>query len=347
MCHVIVVLCLCSVLMSRMRDDRSAFQWQKAEPIFFQGWRRKIVSSEFFFFSFSDRRINEGINATTEDKRSHWSTNGNVDERIFFSRQWTSLCASITDENRFFQSAFSSVVDDQRLARLRLLPKQFSRIRSNGQRLRRRKHVGRSFDAELPSSLPSNAPFSRRSDADRGEFSSKYSIRKNGVKILSFRHVDRSIILLLLAWRWLEMKHWLTVQHHDKLELASKRQWKRFWTNLTGTNLQLFTNPSDCQPKLLLSEHFLHRSTFDDVVSSSSDVIDSLCYPTPEYPHRQHVFSLTLSTGEIYCVQVERNPFVSSTHRLCSLFRRRIKPIWINGFVRFTINVCIDGTIVS
>lgn len=34
------------------------------------------------------------------------------------------------------------------------------------------------------------------------------------------------------------------------------------------------------------------------------DIAESLCYPLPEHPNRQHVFSLTTYTGDTYCFQV-------------------------------------------
>ncbi|CAF3588971.1 unnamed protein product [Adineta steineri] len=82
---------------------------------------------------------------------------------------------------------------------------------------------------------------------------------------------------------WLHIKHWLTVQRHHKVELASKRQWKRFWAY----------------------------------------IVESLCYPLPEHPYRQHVFNLTTLTGDTYCLQSpdqsELDHWIRNIHCSCLL----------------------------
>ncbi|CAF3358354.1 unnamed protein product [Rotaria sp. Silwood1] len=104
---------------------------------------------------------------------------------------------------------------------------------------------------------------------------------------------------------WLHIKHWLTVQRHHKVELASKRQWKRYWTCLKGSNLYLYNDNTDIKPKITIN------------------IIESLCYPLPEHPHRQHVFSLTTHTGDTYCFQSsdqsELNQWIRCIHYYCSL----------------------------
>ncbi|CAF0933766.1 unnamed protein product [Rotaria sordida] len=104
---------------------------------------------------------------------------------------------------------------------------------------------------------------------------------------------------------WLHVKHWLTVQRHHKVELASKRQWKRYWTCLKGSNLYLYNDCADIKPKITIN------------------IIESLCYPLPEHPHRQHVFSLTTRTGDTYCFQTsnqsELNHWIRNIHYYCSL----------------------------
>lgn len=102
---------------------------------------------------------------------------------------------------------------------------------------------------------------------------------------------------------WLHVKHWLTVQRHHKLELASKRQWKRFWIGLKGSNLCLYNDHLDNNPKLIIS------------------IIECLCYPLPEHPTRQHVFSLTTRTGDTYCLQAsdqsELDQWIRNIHYCC------------------------------
>ncbi|CAF2365318.1 unnamed protein product [Rotaria sp. Silwood2] len=53
---------------------------------------------------------------------------------------------------------------------------------------------------------------------------------------------------------WLHVKHWLTVQRHHKVELASKRQWKRYWTCLKASNLYLYNDYTDIKPKITISK---------------------------------------------------------------------------------------------
>ena len=120
--------------------------------------------------------------------------------------------------------------------------------------------------------------------------------------------------------RWLHVKHWLTVQQQsEKIELASKRKWKQFWVHLKGTTLQLFLNYSDSQPKFDISELILW--SFRSTLRACLDLTDSLCYPLPEHPHRQHVFNLTVSTGDTYCVQAsdqgELDRWIRSIHAQC------------------------------
>ena len=61
------------------------------------------------------------------------------------------------------------------------------------------------------------------------------------------------------------------------------------------------------------------------------DIIDSLCYPLPEHPHRLHVFSVTTRTGDTYCCQV-RCTLSAVSGRTPFAFSHPIKPNWIIGF---------------
>lgn len=58
----------------------------------------------------------------------------------------------------------------------------------------------------------------------------------------------------MLFLSWLHVKHWLTVQRNHKVELASKRQWKRFWTCLKGSNLYLYQDYTDTKSKITISK---------------------------------------------------------------------------------------------
>ncbi len=60
--------------------------------------------------------------------------------------------------------------------------------------------------------------------------------------------------MICFFFSWLHVKHWLTIQRHHRVELASKRQWKRFWICLKGANLYLYHDYSDINPKLTLSK---------------------------------------------------------------------------------------------
>jgi len=59
---------------------------------------------------------------------------------------------------------------------------------------------------------------------------------------------------MLFMFRWLNVNHWLSVQCHEKIELISNNQWKRFWIWLNDSNLQLFNNYLDINPKFTISQ---------------------------------------------------------------------------------------------
>jgi len=82
--------------------------------------------------------------------------------------------------------------------------------------------------------------------------------------------------------------------------MISKSQWKRFWIWLKDSNLQLFNNYLDINPKFTISMFILFISI--ELPYFISDTIDSLCYPLLD--HQQNVFSLTTHTGDTYCFQV-------------------------------------------
>lgn len=50
------------------------------------------------------------------------------------------------------------------------------------------------------------------------------------------------------------MKHWLTITSHEKIEIISKNQWKRFWIWLKDSTLQLFNDYLDTNPKFTISK---------------------------------------------------------------------------------------------
>ena len=92
--------------------------------------------------------------------------------------------------------------------------------------------------------------------------------------------------------------------------------------HLKGTTLQLFLSYADLRPKFTISK-FLRSSR--SPLSIPLDLTNVLCYPFPEHPHRQHVFNLTLSTGDTYCVQAadqaELDHWIRSIHYQCLLQR--------------------------
>lgn len=45
----------------------------------------------------------------------------------------------------------------------------------------------------------------------------------------------------------------MTVVSHEKVELTSKNQWKRFWIWLKDSNLRLFNDYLDINPKFMIS----------------------------------------------------------------------------------------------
>ncbi|CAF1171979.1 unnamed protein product [Adineta ricciae] len=104
---------------------------------------------------------------------------------------------------------------------------------------------------------------------------------------------------------WLNVKHWLTVSDQEIVQLAPKQSWKRFWIWLKECHLHIYNDYLDKNPHLILN------------------MIDGLCYPYPEYRHRQNVFSLTVNTGDIYllqsCNQIEIDQWIDCIHSNCLL----------------------------
>jgi len=59
---------------------------------------------------------------------------------------------------------------------------------------------------------------------------------------------------VLFGFRWLNVKHWLTIRSHEKVELISKNHWKRFWIWLIDSNLHLFNDYLDINPQFTISK---------------------------------------------------------------------------------------------
>ncbi|UJR23642.1 hypothetical protein I4U23_026627 [Adineta vaga] len=104
---------------------------------------------------------------------------------------------------------------------------------------------------------------------------------------------------------WLNVKHWLTIPDYENLQITSKQSWKRFWIWLKDCHLHFYNDYLDKNSHLTIN------------------LIDSLCYPYPEYRHRQNVFSLTINTGDIYLLQssnqIEIDQWIDCIHSNCLL----------------------------
>ncbi|CAH1798643.1 unnamed protein product [Owenia fusiformis] len=114
---------------------------------------------------------------------------------------------------------------------------------------------------------------------------------------------------------WLNVKNWL-IHKKRKVELASKRSWKKYWVCLKGTTLLFFT----CDEQSSLSEDTAPRHML---------VIEgSITQAVPEHPKRDNIFSLSTAFGDAYLfqapTQIELENWVTSIHSACaSLFARQ------------------------
>ena len=62
-----------------------------------------------------------------------------------------------------------------------------------------------------------------------------------------------SLFSKLFISRWLNVKHWLTVQTYEQIEVISNDQWRRFWVWLKDSNLRIYNDYLDINPHLTIS----------------------------------------------------------------------------------------------
>lgn len=114
---------------------------------------------------------------------------------------------------------------------------------------------------------------------------------------------------------WLVVKNWL-IHKKRKLELAPKRNWKRYWVCLKGTMLLFF----DCDEESAITEDSAPRHVL---------VIEGgIAQAVPEHPKRENIFSLSTAFGDAYLFQapsqIELENWIRAIHSACaSLFARQ------------------------
>ncbi|GAB1600635.1 protein still life, isoform SIF type 1-like isoform X8 [Argonauta hians] len=114
---------------------------------------------------------------------------------------------------------------------------------------------------------------------------------------------------------WLVVKNWL-IHKKRKLELAPKRNWKRYWVCLKGTMLLFF----DCDEESAITEESAPRHVL---------VIEGgIAQAVPEHPKRENIFSLSTAFGDAYLFQAisqtELENWIRAIHSACaSLFARQ------------------------
>eukprot|EP00106_Octopus_bimaculoides_P006780 XP_014774222.1 PREDICTED: protein still life, isoform SIF type 1-like isoform X6 [Octopus bimaculoides] len=120
---------------------------------------------------------------------------------------------------------------------------------------------------------------------------------------------------------WLVVKNWL-IHKKRKLELAPKRNWKRYWVCLKGTMLLFF----DCDEESAITEESAPRHVLG--VRYFSVIEGGIAQAVPEHPKRENIFSLSTAFGDAYLFQapsqIELENWIRAIHSACaSLFARQ------------------------
>lgn len=122
---------------------------------------------------------------------------------------------------------------------------------------------------------------------------------------------------------WVSIKPLISLNKDQKLDLVSRRKWKKYWVTLRGktrtklglNQYQTRTNPvlfpclvPGCsllffKPHSLDSEQALDRDQSPRMVLQTWE---SLVQPVPEHPSRDHVFCLSTGLGQVYLLQVRQ-----------------------------------------
>ncbi|ESO93240.1 hypothetical protein LOTGIDRAFT_232689 [Lottia gigantea] len=108
---------------------------------------------------------------------------------------------------------------------------------------------------------------------------------------------------------WLVVKNWL-VHKKRKIELAAKRNWKKYWICLKGTTLLFF----DCDEESAVNENSVPRHIL---------VIEGgISQAVPEHPKRDYIFSLSTACGDAFLLQassqIDLENWIRSIHSACA-----------------------------
>ncbi|KAL5009978.1 hypothetical protein ScPMuIL_012283, partial [Solemya velum] len=108
---------------------------------------------------------------------------------------------------------------------------------------------------------------------------------------------------------WLVVKNWL-VHKKKKLELASKRNWKRYWVCLKGTLLLFYNHNEE------------HQGSEDSPPRHVLVLEGGIAQAVPEHPKRDNIFSLSTALGDGYLLQAQcqtdLEAWILSIHSACA-----------------------------
>ncbi|XP_041354996.1 protein still life, isoforms C/SIF type 2-like isoform X2 [Gigantopelta aegis] len=108
---------------------------------------------------------------------------------------------------------------------------------------------------------------------------------------------------------WLVVKNWL-VHKKRKIELAPRRNWKRYWVCLKGTTLLFF----DCDEESTVTQNSVPRHIL---------VIEGgIAQAVPEHPKRDNILSLSTACGDAYLFQAssqnDLENWIRAIHSACA-----------------------------
>ncbi|XP_048240466.1 protein still life, isoform SIF type 1-like isoform X4 [Haliotis rufescens] len=108
---------------------------------------------------------------------------------------------------------------------------------------------------------------------------------------------------------WLVVKNWL-VHKKKKIELAARRNWRRYWMCLKGTTLLFF----DCDEGSTVNQNSVPRHIL---------VIEGgIAQAVPEHPKRDFIFSLSTACGDAYLLQAssqnDLENWIRAIHSACA-----------------------------
>lgn len=109
---------------------------------------------------------------------------------------------------------------------------------------------------------------------------------------------------------WLHFKKWL-INTRGKLELASKRNWKKYWVSFRKQNLYFYE---------------VEGTEIDENTSPKLSIATEGCLvqSLPEYPRKENIFCMSTQTGHVYLFQAqsqnEIDHWMRTIHNSCAYF---------------------------